>query len=141
MPSRADGGAVARHQEGNPEIIIVPEFCETETPGDFEANTELLRSVYPKLNITKTSMGNGCGADIERLEYAVDKYINLPGYSNATETVVTDGKQKRYNPEKILIVSHAGAICYMLSSLVNFRYDINVNIVQHNTCINKFELF
>lgn len=45
--------AVARHQEGNPEIIIVPEFCETETPGDFEANTELLRSVYPKLNITK----------------------------------------------------------------------------------------
>ena len=133
--------AVARHQEGNPEIIIVPEFFETETPGDFEANTELLRSVYPKLNITKTSMGNGCGADIERLEYAVDKYINLPGYSNATETVVTDGKQKRYNPEKILIVSHAGAICYMLSSLVNFRYDINVNIVQHNTCINKFELF
>lgn len=38
-------------------------------------------------------------------------------------------------------VSRGGAIAVMLRYTANFNPDINSDVVQHNICINKFELF
>lgn len=133
--------AVAKYQRGNPEIIVAPEFSETNTSKDYEVNAEFLGQLYGNLSYTRASIENDCGDDVERLEAAIDKYVNTPAYSNAAVTGEWCGRPKKYNPQKILIVSHGGAIAVMLRYIANFNPDTNLDVVQHNTCINKFELF
>lgn len=133
--------AVAKYQDGSPEITIVPDFAETGTPIEHEAKIDLHKTFWNNLRYIDTKIGREYGGDIVRIEEAIDKYVIIPAYSNATVIEKNGNNEKRYNPQRILISAHGVANAVMMSCLANFRFDINTNIVQHNTCINKFELF
>ncbi len=133
--------AVAKHQPGKPEITVIPDFCETGTPADFEANTELHKPIYPNIRYVGTKISDRTEIDSARLQKALDKYIILPAITNTTEIEIKNGKERKKNPEKILIATHGCAIAILLGALVNFRFDVNMNVVQHNTCMNKVEIF
>lgn len=133
--------AVAKYQQGEPEITVIPDFCETSTPADFEANIELQKSFYPHIKYVGTKISDRTAIDSARLQNALDKYVILPAITNTTEIEIKDGKERRKNPERILIATHACAIAILMGALVNFRFDVNMNVVQHNTCMNKVEIF
>lgn len=132
---------VAGYQSGNPQITVIPEFSERGTAIDFEANTEFHKTVYNNIVYTKISIEKDYHGDIERIQTALDKYIFQPAYGNTSVERISGDNVIRYNPEKVLIVAHGGINAIILSCLVGFRFDINMNIVQQNVCINKFELF
>lgn len=133
--------AIAKYQPDMPEIIVVPAFSETGTPENYEAKTELHKTFYSNIKYTTTKIGKDSGGDIVRLEAALDKYVNIPAYTNTAEVENRDGFEKKNNPQRILISAHGAANAVLLSCMINFRFDINMNVVQHNTCVNKLELF
>lgn len=133
--------AVVDYQQGEPEIIVVPELAERGITSDFIPDKERLERAYSKLNYADNLVSKDYHGDIERCENVLRKLVYDPAYLNATETKISGENEIRYNPERILIVAHGGLNACILSNLVNFRFDINMNIVQHNTCINRFRLF
>ena len=132
---------IAGRQQGSPDITIDPDLCERGTPIDYEADTEYHESLYPDLVYAKTSIGKDYHGDIERIEHPLQKYVFTPAYNETTESEIKNGTEIRSNPQKILIVAHASINACILSRLVNFRFDVNMNILQHNTCVNRFRLF
>ena len=133
--------AVARHQPGEPEIVVVPELAERGTPLDLEADVAFHRSVYPNLVYTKTAMETDYHGDLERAEAALELCVYRPAFGAAAQVERRGETEIRSNPERVLITAHGGFNACLLSSLIGFRFDVNRNIVQHNTCVNRFKLF
>lgn len=132
---------VAKKQKSPPPVIAIPEFAERGTPAGYEADVEYHREICPGVIYAGTSIGRDYPGDMERTEPALWKYVFSPAYLEATETVLKKGEEIRSNPEKVLLVAHGALNAVILSRLVNFRFDANMNIVQHNTCINRFRFF
>lgn len=133
--------AVAKYQQGEPEIIVVPELAERGITSEFVPDKERLEKAYSKLVYADDLINKDFHGDIERSENVLRRLVFDPAYLNTSETKIKGENEIRYNPEKILIVAHGGLNACILSNLVNFRFDINMNVVQHNTCINRFRLF
>ena len=133
--------AVARYQPGTPEIIVVPELAERDTPEDWKPDLEFQRTVYPNLVYVRTTMGKHYSDNAERASDVLQTLVYTPAYTEATEITGKPGNEIRTNPQKVLIVSHCCFNAYLLSDLVNFRFDINMNVAQHNTCVNRIRLF
>ena len=132
---------IASRQEGMPQITVDPNFCERGTPVDYEADEEYHKTLYPNLRYIKTALENDRHGDIERIEIPLWEHVYSPAYNETTETELKNGNEIRSNPQKILVVAHASINACILSRLVNFRFVVNMNIFQHNTCVNRFKLF
>lgn len=133
--------AVIKYQSEKQPIRVVPEFCERGVSDDFTADTQFHKTVYDNIIYEETSIKKKYGGDIERVQEALNRYVFLPAYSEASLETKKGNDIIKSNPEKILIAAHGGINAVMLSCLVGFRFDINMNIVQQNTCVNRFELF
>ena len=132
---------IAGYQEGTPLITVDPNLGERGTPIDYEADTEYHKTIYPNLEYTKKSIEKDYHGDIERIENPLWEHVFFPAYNETTEVEVHNGTEIRSNPQKILMVTHASINACILSRLVNFRFDVNMNVFQHNTCVNRFKLF
>ena len=142
MPRAVQTAAgVAKYQPGTPEIIIVPELAERDTPWDWEPDVEFQRTVYPNLVYLGTKMARRYPGDAERAADVLQRLVYDPAYKEATEVTMHHETEIRSNPQKILIVCHCAFNGYLLSDLIGFRFDVNVNIAQHNTCVNRMRLF
>ncbi|MBR4941393.1 MAG: histidine phosphatase family protein, partial [Clostridia bacterium] len=132
---------IAQKQEGCPLITVDPNLSERGTDINYPARVELHKTIYPNLAYTKTSIGTDYHGDAERAEHPLREYVFSPAYNKATEVTEENGTEIRTNPQKILIVAHGAMNAVILSRLVNFRFDVNMNVCQHNTCVNRFRFF
>lgn len=132
---------VANRQKNSPTIIVDPDFSERGVPVDFCADREYHKTLYPNIIYTQSSIKKEYSGDIERIEVPLWKYVFSPAFNETTLVENSGETEIRTNPQKVLIVAHASINACILSRLVNFRFDVNMNVFQDNTCVNHFRLF
>lgn len=132
---------VGKEQKNSPPMIMDADFSERGTPVNYEADREFADTLYPNIIYEKTAIKTDYPGDLERIEVPLLKHIFRPAYQQTTHVSYEGENEIRTNPQKILLVAHACINACMFSRLVNSRFDMNVNLMQHNTCINRFRLF
>ena len=133
--------AVARRQEGMPEIRICPVLAECGTPEDFLQSSEALREIYENIVFEDLRVPS-FPSDRARADYCLEEYVRKPSFARGFDfnEKTPDGILSR-REGSVLIVAHGTFNAYLIGGLVKFPYDKNIIISQHNACVNRFSLF